>query len=689
MKRIMIYGCLSIIFLMSADVLAAPKAQKTITSYTFGSNANSGSTSGSSGSGTNKTFGVTKLGKGVASGNTASPTNNDGSSAMTTVATTTPAVTVDTTSGSITLINSESNSSGAVWYSGTTSSSSSNPVCNGCTEGLCPFGVGFRAYFEFKTSYADTSARSDVAGDGFTFAVMNSSNNTTSDRGGVPSNSSMGALLGYAGTGDTTYGIRPPKFAVEFDLYPNNTGETNFCASGRYDNAGSYDTYGSRGDTSNHLSLMLWGNTLTGNCTVGGSSYSRTSFDDNYHGAGAGTTSNPYNSSVSGNGSGLGGYYQRSRSENGTLNWLEDQAWHRVRIEVVRNPATYAYRIKTWVDCETPSGSSKCSTSEYASFQDLYSAYSNAGYLPKIDRTVTLTSTYNTMLENILFGFTEGSGEVTQSITIANFAIYFPTAAISPTNASHTYNASTGTVSVTAAKSTCSWTAKVRDIDASWISITNGSSGTGNGTVTYSISANNGAERTGVIIIGGEIYTVTQAEGPPSCTLVAGNNIIPYGSTNTLTWTVTGTATSASWSSSPGGTCGNPSMSGGTCTTAAQTTAGARTRTLNVSNANGSSSCSKTFYVGCQGYTVYNNTGSRRDFRITNSSCSRTNNGSAISGTLNTGETVTRYSTNNRSCGTAVGSFGYTNAMNVDIVANGGDGDCQVNYNFNNMPSDR
>lgn len=688
MKKIhIVFISLLALVLLPTNLPAAQKAQKTITSHTY-----------------DKNFGVTLSVPNA--GSTVTTTNEDGSSAMATVATTTPSATVDTSSGSITLINSETNSSGAVWYAGTTPTSSSTPICNPCSDGVCPFGLGFRAYFEFKTSYDDTSARSDVAGDGFTFTVMNSNNNTTSDRGGVPSNSSMGALLGYAGPGDTTSGIEPPKFAIEFDLYPNNTTETNVCNSGRYDNAGSYTTSGSSGDTSNHLSLMFWGNTLTSNCTVGGTSYSRTSFDDNYHGAGGGTTSNPYNSSLSGNGSGLGGYYQRSRSENGgTYNWMEDgnipKIWHRVRVEVIRDSSAYTYRVKTWVDCENTSGSSTCPATEYASFQDLYSAYSNSSYLPKIDRTVTLSSTVSGYLNNILFGFTEGSGLVTQSITIANFAIYFPTTSIAcvtgtnytcttdPIGASHTYSTGTGTITVKTAASTCAWTAQVKSSDTGWLSITSGASGTGSGTVTYSVTDNAGAARTGTITIGSETFTVTQAAGPPSCTLVAGSMIIPYNSTNTLTWTVSGTPTSASWTSSPGGTCGSPSTSGGTCTTAAQTTAGARTYTLNVSNANGTSSCSATFYVSCRDYTVYNNTGSRRDFMITNSSCSRTNNGSAISGTLNTGETVTRYATSNRSCGSAQGSFGYTDAMNADIAANGGDGDCQVYYNSSDTATDR
>ena len=45
----------------------------------------------------------------------------------------------------------------------------------------------------------------------------------------------------------------------------------------------------------------------------------------------------------------------------------------------------------------------------------------------------------------------------------------------------------------------------------SWITITVGSTGTGNGTVSYSVSANTtGSTRTGTMTIGGQTFTVTQ-----------------------------------------------------------------------------------------------------------------------------------------------------------------------------------
>ena len=66
-----------------------------------------------------------------------------------------------------------------------------------------------------------------------------------------------------------------------------------------------------------------------------------------------------------------------------------------------------------------------------------------------------------------------------------------------------------GVVTVTTPSSSiCSWTAASND---SWITITSGSSGSGNGTVGYSVAANNGFARTGTITIGGQTFTLTQA----------------------------------------------------------------------------------------------------------------------------------------------------------------------------------
>jgi subtilisin family serine protease len=78
---------------------------------------------------------------------------------------------------------------------------------------------------------------------------------------------------------------------------------------------------------------------------------------------------------------------------------------------------------------------------------------------------------------------------------------------ISPTSASYTSAGGTGSVSVTAGAS-CAWTAVSND---AWITITSGASGSGNGTVNYSVAANTGAARNGTMTIAGLTFTVTQS----------------------------------------------------------------------------------------------------------------------------------------------------------------------------------
>jgi YVTN family beta-propeller protein len=68
--------------------------------------------------------------------------------------------------------------------------------------------------------------------------------------------------------------------------------------------------------------------------------------------------------------------------------------------------------------------------------------------------------------------------------------------------------ASTGTLSVTS-PSGCAWTASS---NVEWITITSGSSGSGNGTVAYAVAANpSGSSRIGTLTIARRTFTVTQA----------------------------------------------------------------------------------------------------------------------------------------------------------------------------------
>ena len=63
-----------------------------------------------------------------------------------------------------------------------------------------------------------------------------------------------------------------------------------------------------------------------------------------------------------------------------------------------------------------------------------------------------------------------------------------------------------GSVSVTA-EADCDWRAVSNN---SWIHITAGSTGSGNGTVEYAVDANSGSSRSGTVTIGGNTFTVGQ-----------------------------------------------------------------------------------------------------------------------------------------------------------------------------------
>ncbi len=90
---------------------------------------------------------------------------------------------------------------------------------------------------------------------------------------------------------------------------------------------------------------------------------------------------------------------------------------------------------------------------------------------------------------------------ITQAGVVCNYSIY-------PTSRSHGSGVESGTVSVTAPGG-CNWTASS---NAPWITITSGASGSGNGTVSYSLVANSGGNsRTGTLTIAGQTFTITQA----------------------------------------------------------------------------------------------------------------------------------------------------------------------------------
>ena len=81
------------------------------------------------------------------------------------------------------------------------------------------------------------------------------------------------------------------------------------------------------------------------------------------------------------------------------------------------------------------------------------------------------------------------------------------TISISPKSQSIGTAGGTGSIMVTAGAG-CTWTAVS---GASWITVTTGASGSGNGTVTYKVDPNTGKARNGTITIDGQTFTVNQS----------------------------------------------------------------------------------------------------------------------------------------------------------------------------------
>src|SRR5688572_8224296 len=85
---------------------------------------------------------------------------------------------------------------------------------------------------------------------------------------------------------------------------------------------------------------------------------------------------------------------------------------------------------------------------------------------------------------------------------------------INPTSANVAGEGGPGTATVTAAAN-CTWTAAG---GVTWITVTSGASGNGNGSVAYTVAANSGSARSGSLTIAGQTLTISQAAVVPACT---------------------------------------------------------------------------------------------------------------------------------------------------------------------------
>jgi uncharacterized repeat protein (TIGR02543 family) len=194
--------------------------------------------------------------------------------------------------------------------------------------------------------------------------------------------------------------------------------------------------------------------------------------------------------------------------------------------------------------------------------------------------------------------------------------------AISPTSQSFDFNGGSGTIAVTT-PSGCAWNASS---NAGWISVISGSSGSGNGSINFSVAVNSSvSSRTGTVTVGGQTFTVAQNSAPQYTLSVTKNgtgtgsmvntpagNIFSSGTVVTLTATPDVSSTFAGWS----GACTGTSL---TCSVtmssnlSATATFNLKTYTITANaGANGSISPQGVVnvnYGASQGFTISPNAG--------------------------------------------------------------------------------
>jgi hypothetical protein len=153
-----------------------------------------------------------------------------------------------------------------------------------------------------------------------------------------------------------------------------------------------------------------------------------------------------------------------------------------------------------------------------------------------------------------------------QNVAVAEDGLGTCTLELSPGSASYNKDGVTGSFAVAAA-SHCGWSATS---NATWLVVTAGSPGTGNGTVTYSVERNRDLNaRAGTIAVGAQTFTVNQSGDTPAPSVCEYSITpieftpcmsVPFNLTATITaqpgctWTA---SSGASWITVTGGQSGN------------------------------------------------------------------------------------------------------------------------------------
>lgn len=117
---------------------------------------------------------------------------------------------------------------------------------------------------------------------------------------------------------------------------------------------------------------------------------------------------------------------------------------------------------------------------------------------------VTLATNGTYQIEVTSFGTTASTGAY--SVSLSNGSANCSYAA-APAEQSFSATGGNGSITVTVTGSGCNWTATS---NADWLAINSGATGSGTGTVNFTVAGNSGLTRTAYVIVAGQLVTVTQ-----------------------------------------------------------------------------------------------------------------------------------------------------------------------------------
>ena len=191
--------------------------------------------------------------------------------------------------------------------------------------------------------------------------------------------------------------------------------------------------------------------------------------------------------------------------------------------------------ISNWISSSGATGY-RLDVSTDNSFTSYVSGYQNLDVGNVLSRSVTGLSASTPYYYRVRAYTSGATGGNSNTISVTTSCI----PSLSSNSQSFPREGGTGSVNITASVG-CGWSAASND---SWITISSGPSGSGNGTVNYSVAANTGPARMGTMTIAGQTFTVTQDSGCVFMLSSTSQNFIAAGGTNSVDVL---TATGCTW----------------------------------------------------------------------------------------------------------------------------------------------